>query len=137
MSRRVARRPPLLSVAAVVLGAWLVRGCAWRSAAFVHAGAPRAQRCTRPGARDPGERRDAERHHTDLALFRRLASETRPYRLHIACIFVISMLAAPLTLLTPVPLAIAVDSVIGSQPLPGFLDAIVPVRRSATRRTGS
>jgi ATP-binding cassette, subfamily B, bacterial len=64
--------------------------------------------------------------HNDLALYRRLASETRPYRLHIACIFVISMLAAPLTLLTPVPLAIAVDSVVGSQPLPGFLDAIVP-----------
>ena len=64
--------------------------------------------------------------HTDLALFRRIASETPPYRRHIACIFVISMLAAPLTLLTPLPLAIAVDSVIGSQPLPGFLDAIVP-----------
>jgi ATP-binding cassette, subfamily B, bacterial len=64
--------------------------------------------------------------HTDLALFRRIASETPPYRRHIAGIFVISMLAAPLTLLTPLPLAIAVDSVIGSKPLPGFLDAIVP-----------
>jgi len=64
--------------------------------------------------------------HTDLALFRRIASETHPYRRHIACIFVISMLAAPLTLLTPLPLAIAVDSVIGSDPLPGFLDGLVP-----------
>ena len=36
------------------------------------------------------------------------------------------MLAAPLALLTPVPLAIAVDSVIGSRPLPGFLDGLVP-----------
>jgi ATP-binding cassette, subfamily B, bacterial len=64
--------------------------------------------------------------HTDLAIYRRLASETRPYRLHIGLIFLVSMLAAPLTLLTPVPLAIAVDSAIGSHPLPGFLDGIVP-----------
>ena len=64
--------------------------------------------------------------HTDLALYRRLMREVRPYRLHIAAIFIISMLAAPLALLTPVPLAIAVDSVIGSQPLPGFLDGLVP-----------
>jgi ATP-binding cassette, subfamily B, bacterial len=62
----------------------------------------------------------------DREIFRRLAAETRPYRPHIAGIFVISMLAAPLTLLTPVPLAIAVDSVIGTQPLPGFLDPLVP-----------
>ena len=64
--------------------------------------------------------------HTDVALYRRLMREVRPYRLHIAAIFIISMLAAPLALLTPVPLAIAVDSVIGSQPLPGFLDGLVP-----------
>ena len=64
--------------------------------------------------------------HTDLGLYRRLAREVRPYRLHIAAIFVISMLAAPLALLTPVPLAIAVDSVIGSRPLPGFLEGLVP-----------
>ena len=64
--------------------------------------------------------------HTDLALYRRLMREVRPYRLHIAAIFIISMLAAPLALLTPVPLAIAVDSVIGSRPLPGFLDGLVP-----------
>ena len=70
---------------------------------------------------------------TDLTLYRRLASETRPYRLQIACIFAISMLAAPLTLLTPVPLAIAVDSVIGTEPLPGFLDALVPSSLSSSQ----
>ena len=64
--------------------------------------------------------------YTDPVLFRRIAREVRPHRLQIAVIFAVSMLAAPLTLLTPVPLAIAVDSVIGSQPLPGFLDGIVP-----------
>src|SRR6185295_16916940 len=74
--------------------------------------------------RDPGE--GNMNHHGDLAIYRRLASETPPYRLQIAGIFLASMLAAPLALLTPVPLAIAVDSVIGSQELPGFLAAIVP-----------
>jgi ATP-binding cassette subfamily B protein len=64
--------------------------------------------------------------HGDLALFRRLGREVRPYRLQIAAIFAISMLAAPLALLTPVPLVIAVDSVLGSKPLPGFLDGVVP-----------
>jgi ATP-binding cassette, subfamily B, bacterial len=64
--------------------------------------------------------------YSDLALFRRLAREARPHRAQIGAIFVLSMLAAPLALLTPVPLAIAVDSAIGSQPLPGFLDAVVP-----------
>ncbi len=68
----------------------------------------------------------SSRRFSDLALFRRLFSETRSHRFQIACIFVISMLAAPLALLTPVPLAIAVDSAIGSQPLPGFLDGLVP-----------
>lgn len=62
----------------------------------------------------------------DLSLLRRLIREVRPYRLHIAAIFAISMLAAPLALLTPVPLAVAVDSAIGSQPLPNFLDGLVP-----------
>jgi ATP-binding cassette subfamily B protein len=70
---------------------------------------------------------------TDLALFRRLGSETRPYRLHIAGIFVLSMLAAPLTLLTPLPLAIAVDSVIGTKPLPGFLDGLAPSALSSSQ----
>ena len=37
--------------------------------------------------------------HTDLGLYRRVAREVRPYRLHIAAIFIISMLAAPLALL--------------------------------------
>ena len=68
----------------------------------------------------------APRPSTDLTLFRRIAAETRPYRLHIAVIFLVSLLSAPLALLTPVPLAVAVDSVIGDRPLPGFLDGIVP-----------
>jgi ATP-binding cassette subfamily B protein len=77
--------------------------------------------------------RTRPRTYSDVALFRRLFSEARPYRLQIGCIFVISMLAAPLTLLTPVPLQIAVDSAIGSHPLPGFLDGLVPVAVSNSK----
>jgi ATP-binding cassette subfamily B protein len=69
--------------------------------------------------------------YTDVVLFKRLMREARPYWPHIGCIFIVSMLAAPLALLTPVPLKIAVDSVLGSHPVPGFLDALLPA--GATR----
>lgn len=59
--------------------------------------------------------------YTDLTLLRRLLQRVRPYWLHILGIFLISLLATPLALLTPLPLKIAVDSVIGSEPLPAFL----------------
>ena len=38
----------------------------------------------------------------------------------------LDLLAIPLALLTPVALKIAVDSVVGSKALPGFVDAVVP-----------
>jgi len=62
----------------------------------------------------------------DLGILRRLAREARPFRLYIACVFLLSFLATPLALLTPVPLKVAVDSVLGDHPLPGFLAALVP-----------
>ena len=64
--------------------------------------------------------------YSDLTLYRRLLRQARPYWLHTAGIFLISLLATPLALLTPVPLKIVVDSVIGSYPLPSFLDALLP-----------
>lgn len=67
-----------------------------------------------------------ERRYSDLALLRRLLGQARPYWLHLTGVFLLSLLAAPVALLTPVPLKIAVDSVLGSHPLPGFLDAILP-----------
>jgi ATP-binding cassette subfamily B protein len=69
----------------------------------------------------------AESNYGDIALFRRLLTQARSYWPHIAGIFLISLLSSPLALLTPLPLKIAVDSVIGSHPLPGFLDALLPV----------
>src|SRR5215510_7229611 len=64
--------------------------------------------------------------YTNLALCRRLLVQARPYWLHLAGIFLISLLAVPLALLTPLPLRIAVDSVIGSHPIPGFLQQLLP-----------
>jgi len=66
------------------------------------------------------------RAYRDVVLYRRLLADARPYRRHLVGVFVVSLLAAPLALLSPVPLKIAVDSVIGSHELPGWLDAILP-----------
>jgi ATP-binding cassette, subfamily B, bacterial len=71
----------------------------------------------------------------DLALFWRLLRLARPYWPHIGILFLLSLLSAPLALLTPLPLKIAVDSAIGTRPLPGFLDALLP--DAATRSSGT
>src|SRR6266498_1157957 len=64
--------------------------------------------------------------YTDVTLYRRLLRQARPYWPYIGGIFLLSLLSSPLSLLTPLPLKIAVDSVIGSHPLPGFFDVLLP-----------
>ena len=63
---------------------------------------------------------------TDVALYRRLLRQARPYWLHLAGLFGIGLLASPLALLDPVPLKIVFDSVLGSHPLPGYVRAVLP-----------
>lgn len=63
---------------------------------------------------------------SSLTLCRRLLQQARPYWVIIAIIFLIDLLATPLALLHPIPLRIAVDSVLGSEPLPGFLGVALP-----------
>jgi ATP-binding cassette subfamily B protein len=63
---------------------------------------------------------------TDLRLCGRLLRQARPYWPHIACILLLSLLTSPLTLLAPLPLKIAVDSVLGSLPPPHFLALLLP-----------
>jgi ATP-binding cassette subfamily B protein len=63
---------------------------------------------------------------TALRQWRRLLGEARAYRRHIGGLFLLSLLSSVFALLTPLPLAIAVDSVVGSQPLPGFIAVVVP-----------
>ena len=59
-------------------------------------------------------------------IYVRLLRDARPYRWHLAALTILSLLTAPLALLLPVPLKIAVDSVIGSQPAPPILQAALP-----------
>jgi ATP-binding cassette, subfamily B, bacterial len=68
----------------------------------------------------------------DLTLFRQLLQLARPHWLRLATLFAVGLLASPLTLLAPLPLKIAVDSVLGSRPLPGLLDAVVPATTART-----
>ena len=62
----------------------------------------------------------------DFALYRRLAHQAAASWQLVAVSFLVSLLASPLALLAPIPLKIAVDSVIGSRPLPGVLDVLLP-----------
>lgn len=66
--------------------------------------------------------------YTDASLYARLFVYARPYWLHIGAILLLGLLATPLLLLNPVALKIAVDSVVGSEPLPGYISPLVPDR---------
>jgi ATP-binding cassette subfamily B protein len=76
----------------------------------------------------------SSRTYSGVQLYRRLVREARPYWLHIAGLVALGAMSSVLALLTPLPLAIAVDCVVGAHPLPGFLAAVVPagVRHSPT-----
>jgi len=62
---------------------------------------------------------------SDLGILKRLLLEARPYWPHISGILALDLLATPLALLSPLPLKIAVDSVLGSEPLPEFMLALI------------
>jgi ATP-binding cassette subfamily B protein len=64
--------------------------------------------------------------YSSLELYRRLFLEVGPYWLHIGGILLITLLSTPVALLIPLPLKIAIDSVIGSHPLPTFLQPVIP-----------
>jgi ATP-binding cassette, subfamily B, bacterial len=64
--------------------------------------------------------------YTSFELYRRLFLEVKPFRLHIGTILLVTLLSPPLSLLVPLPLKIAVDSVIGSHPIPAFLQPVIP-----------
>lgn len=56
-----------------------------------------------------------------IKIYKRALMEIGAYKFHLAFIMTLGLLSAPLALLTPLPLKIVVDSVIGTEPLPGFL----------------
>ncbi len=58
--------------------------------------------------------------------WRTLLRHARPFRLHLAGLAALALLSVPLSLLAPLPLKLAVDSVLGSTPLPPFVAALAP-----------
>src|SRR5437868_2361813 len=62
----------------------------------------------------------------DGALYRRLLRLARPYAPHLAALLLFDLLDGLAVLLTPLPLKIAIDSVLGARPLPGFLARVLP-----------
>lgn len=68
----------------------------------------------------------AARQYGDLELYRRLLRQARSYWPHIAGFVLLDLLGVPLHLLMPVPLKIVVDNIVGRQPLPAFLTAVLP-----------
>src|SRR2546421_298055 len=92
----------------------------------------RSHRLDRRAARD-GKRLSIMAGSTDVGLLRRLLGQARPYWPHVGALLLLSLLASPLSLLAPLPLKIAVDSVIGSPPLPWVIAPVVPeaIARSA------
>lgn len=69
-----------------------------------------------------------------LWLYRRLLQQARPYWHWIGLFLLISLLSTPLALLSPLPLKLAVDTVLGTQPPPAWLNVILPVDWSHPQR---
>ena len=61
-----------------------------------------------------------------LGVYRRVLAEARPCWRPLLGILLLALLTTPLSLLLPLPLKIAVDSVIGNQPLPRMLARLLP-----------
>ena len=64
--------------------------------------------------------------HRDFALYLRLFRWSRAYWPHLVGLFLLSLLATPLALLVPLPLKIALDSGLGSKPLPHLIREFMP-----------
>jgi ATP-binding cassette subfamily B protein len=66
------------------------------------------------------------RRYTDFEIYVRLLRQARPYWLSIGVLFLLSLLLTPIALLMPLPLALVVDSVAGSDPIPRLLGVPLP-----------
>ena len=62
----------------------------------------------------------------DWTLYRRLLGEARPFWGSLTSLFFLSLLAAPLGLLMPVPVTIVIDHVLGDKPMRPLLAAVLP-----------
>src|SRR5947209_7891210 len=62
----------------------------------------------------------------------RAFEDLRPYVSPLIVLLIVSLLAVPMTLIFPLPIKLLVDSVLGSQPLPGYLTIFVGSQVSKT-----
>jgi len=62
----------------------------------------------------------------------RAFEDLRPYVSPLIVLLIVSLLAVPMTLIFPLPIKLLVDSVLGSQPLPGYLTIFVGSQASKT-----
>src|SRR5438046_3836336 len=58
-------------------------------------------------------------------MLKRAFEYLRPYLWPIVVLLIVSLTAVPITLIFPLPIKLLVDSVLGSQPLPGYLTVFV------------
>ncbi|MFN2555479.1 MAG: ABC transporter transmembrane domain-containing protein [Nitriliruptorales bacterium] len=66
-----------------------------------------------------------EKRTADRVLLRRVMAQARPQWPFILAVMLVDLLGTPLALLQPVPLAIAVDSILGEEPLPRPLQVVL------------
>jgi ATP-binding cassette, subfamily B, bacterial len=78
------------------------------------------------GAAAGGGRTIAAGGYSTRTIYWRIFRESSPYRLHLLGMLALSLMSTPVALLTPLPLKIVVDSVLGDKPLPGFMQPLVP-----------
>src|SRR5687768_11246828 len=69
----------------------------------------------------------------DFKIYRRLLAEAKPYWLLIAGTFVMDSVSIPLALLSPIPMQMVVDHVLGTKPLAPFAENIFSVVSSPTK----
>src|SRR5436309_2170551 len=64
--------------------------------------------------------------YSDFHLLGRLLRQARPYWPHLAALLVLGLLATPLALLMPLPLALVVDGFSGADPVPDVVRGFLP-----------
>ncbi|MDW3646776.1 MAG: ABC transporter ATP-binding protein [Bacteroidia bacterium] len=61
-----------------------------------------------------------------MKLTRRVIQIAKPYWLHLLGIFILNLISMPLALLNPIPIKLVLDYAFGSEPIPAWLDLMLP-----------
>jgi ATP-binding cassette subfamily B protein len=74
--------------------------------------------------------------HAEIILWRRIGSMVRSCWPHLTGITLLNLVATPIALLSPLPLKIAIDSVLGSHALPDWIARLLPASAQMGRNSG-